>query len=53
MGKDGNGSDNENYRNDYPAVAIKFFCSLDLLIVIEDCRAQNFDQRKENKQGAD
>jgi hypothetical protein len=53
MGKNGNRSDNENCRNDYPAAAIKFFRSRDLLIVIENRRDQNFDQRKENKQGAD
>jgi hypothetical protein len=32
MGKNGNRSDNENCRNDYSAVAIKFFHSRDLLI---------------------
>ena len=53
MGKDGNRSDNENYRNDYSAVAINSLRSCDLLIVIENCRDQNFDQRKENEQGAD
>ncbi len=53
MGKDGNRSNNENYRNDYSAVAINSLRSCDLLIVIENCRDQNFDQRKENEQGAD
>jgi hypothetical protein len=53
MCKDGNRSDDENYRNDYPAVAIKLLRARKLLIVIEDCRDQNFDQRKEDKQGAD
>ncbi len=53
MGKDGNRSNNENYRNDYSAVAINSLCSCGLLIVIENCRDQNFDQRKENEQRAD
>ena len=53
MGKDGNRGNNEHYRNDYPAVAIKFFRSRELVIVIENGRDQDFDQRKENKQGAD
>ncbi len=52
MGKDGNRSNNENYRNDYSAVAINALRSCDLLIVIENCRDQNFDQRKENEQRA-
>ena len=53
MGKDGNRGNNENYRDDYPAVAIKPLRSRDLLIVIENGRDQDFDQRQENEQGAD
>ncbi len=53
MTKDGNRGDNENHRNDYPAVAIKLLRSRDLVIVIENGRDQDFDQRQENEQGAD
>ena len=52
MGKGGDRSDNENYRNDYSAVAINLLRSRGLLIVIENCRGQNFDQGKENEQRA-
>ena len=52
MGKDGERGNNEKYRDDY-SVAIKLLRSRDLLIVIENGRDQDFDQRKENKQGAD
>ncbi len=53
MGKDGNRGDDENYRDDYSAVAIKLLRSRDLVIVIENGRDQDFDQRQENEQGAD
>ena len=53
MDKDGNRGDDENYRNDCSAVAIKLFRSRERLIVIENGRDQDFDQRKENEQGAD
>jgi hypothetical protein len=53
MGKDGDRGNNENYRDDDSAVAIKLLRSRDLVIVIENGRDQNFDQRKENEQGAD
>ena len=53
MGKDGDRGDNENYGDDYSAVAIKLLRSRDLLIVLENGRHQNFDQRQENEQGAD
>ena len=53
MTKDGNRGDNENHRNDYPAVAIKLLRSRELVIVIENGGHQNFEQRKENEQGAD
>ena len=53
MGKDGNRGDNENYRDDYSAVAIKLLRSRQLVIVIENGRDQDFDQRKENQEGAD
>ena len=53
MGKDGNRGEKENYRDDYPTVAIKLLRSRDLVIVIENGRDQDFDQRQENEQGAD
>ena len=53
MGKDGNRGNNKNYRDDYPAVAIKLLRSRDVVIVIENGRNQDFDQRQENEQGAD
>ena len=52
MGKDGERGNNEKYREDY-SVAIELLRSRDLLIVIENGRDQDFDQRKENEQGAD
>ena len=52
MGKDGNRGDDENYRDDYSAVAIKLLRSRELLIVIENGRDHDFDQRQENEQGA-
>ena len=53
MGKDRKRSDNENYRNDDSAIAIKFLRSRGLPFVIKNCRDQDFDQRKENEQGTD
>ena len=53
MGKDGKRSDNENYRKNYSAVTINHLGLLFSVIVIEDCRDQNFDQGKENQQCAD
>ena len=53
MSKDGSRSDDENYRNDYSAVAINLLRSRCLLVVSEDCRDHDFDQRKEDQQGAD
>ena len=53
MAKDGKRGNNENHRDDYPAVAIKLFRSRELVIVIENSRDQDFDQRQENEQGAD
>ena len=53
MGKDGNRGNNENYRDDDPAVAIQLLRSRELVIVIENRRDQDFDQRKENEQSAD
>ena len=53
MPKDGKRSDNENYRNDHAAVAIKSLRSRGLPIIVENRRDQNFDQRKENEEGAD
>lgn len=53
MGKDGKRSDNENYRDDYSAVVINLFRERRPPIVIENCRDQNFDQRKEDKESAD
>ena len=53
MAKDGKRRNNENYRDDYPAVAIKLLRPRDLVIVIENGRDQDFDQRQENEQGAD
>jgi len=47
--KDHGRGDGENDRKDRTAVPIKFLCALGLLIVIQNCRHQNFDQRKENK----
>ena len=52
MGKGGDRSDNENYGNDYSAVAINLLRSRGLLIVIENCRHQDLNQGKENKQCA-
>jgi len=53
MGKDSNRSHEENYWKDYSAIAINLLRTLYLLIIIENRRDQNFDQRKENKQRAD
>jgi len=53
MGKDGNRGNNENYGDDYPSVAVKLLRSRELVVVIENGCDQDFDQRKENEQGAD
>ena len=53
MRKDGDRGNNENYRDDYSAVAIKLLRSRDLVIVIENGRDQDFHQRQENEEGAD
>ena len=44
-----NRRDNENRRKNYAAVAINFLGPLRLLVVIQDCRHQNFNQGKEDK----
>ena len=53
MEKDANCRESENYRENYPTVLVDSLGLHCLLFVIEDCRHQNCNQRKENKQGAD
>ena len=53
MSKDGHRRDNKDCGNDYSAAAINHLRSRRLLIVLENGRYQNFDQRKEDEQGAD
>ena len=52
MGKDGNRSERENCRKDDTTVAIDLLGALRLLLVLENRRHQDFDERKENEQVA-
>ena len=53
MEKDANCRDSENHRENYTAVSVDSLGQFCLLFVVENCRHQNFDQRKKDKQGAD
>jgi hypothetical protein len=50
--KDRDRSEGENNRKDDAAITIDFLGRCRPLVVMQDCRHQNLDQAKENKQGA-
>jgi len=53
MAKDGNDANNENYRDDYPAVAIKLLRRADLVFLSRKVVTKTSISDKKNEQGAD
>src|SRR5215472_304353 len=52
MEKDANRREHENHWENYTAVSVYRLGQFDLLFVLQDCRDQNFNKRKEDEQGA-